>query len=130
MSLKGSLQTVALAEVLHLLADTAKSGELQVQGPRGDGRLWFETGSLAGFAVGACHEPADALFELLRIDEGEFSFDSEATRPADVVEPDWGHRQVAPELGGGPGPLRRVARYRRRCSVPRARRDARRGSSP
>jgi hypothetical protein len=98
VSLKGSLETIALAEVLHLLADTAKSGELHVQGVRGEGRLWFDAGALSGFSVGTSYEPADAVFELLRIDSGEFSFDSEAVRPDDVAQPELAHRDIGPEL--------------------------------
>ena len=86
MSLEGSLQTVALPEVLHLLSDTSKTGELLVRGDRGEGRLWFAGGRLTGFSVGRTEQPADALFDLLRTGEGRFSFDSDAARPDDARE--------------------------------------------
>jgi hypothetical protein len=81
VSLEGSLQTVALPEVLDLLADTSKDGELHVRGSNSDGRLWFEAGKLSGFAVGRTKHPVDALFDLLRVDNGEFVFDDGASRP-------------------------------------------------
>ena len=82
MSLQGSLNTVALPEVLHLLSDTSKSGELEVAGESAGGRLWFAAGKLAGFEVGRSEAPADALFELLRITSGTFSFDTAASVPS------------------------------------------------
>ncbi|HEY3810618.1 MAG TPA: DUF4388 domain-containing protein, partial [Acidimicrobiales bacterium] len=91
MSLEGSLETVALPEVLHLLADTSKSGELRVHGPRAEGRLWFDGGQLSGFEAGRCEQAVDALFELLRIDTGEFAFE------AGAGVPDHAHRPGSPE---------------------------------
>jgi hypothetical protein len=98
VSLKGSLETIALPEVLHLLADTRKSGELQVSGTREGGRLWFDSGLLSGFAVGSSPDPADALFQLLRIDSGEFSFDSDASMDEGAGVPDGGAQDVRPAL--------------------------------
>jgi hypothetical protein len=98
VSLKGSLETIALPEVLHLLADTRKSGELHVTGTREGGRLWFDAGLLSGFAVGSSPDPADALFQLLRIDSGEFSFDSDAARDEGAAVPDGGAQDVRPAL--------------------------------
>lgn len=78
MSLEGSLETVALPEVLQLLSDTSKTGELLVRGDRGDGRLWFAQGRLAGFQVARTEQSADALFDLLRNAGGRFSFEADA----------------------------------------------------
>lgn len=74
MSLKGSLQTVPLPEVLQFLSDTAKSGELHVCGTQGEGRLWFDTGRIAAFDTRGSTEPFEAVYELLRIGEGDFDF--------------------------------------------------------
>ena len=83
MSLQGSLDTFALPDVLLLLASTRKSGELHVAGSRAlsvtrqpdtEGRLWFDTGGLVGTDVVATSEPAEAVFELLRLNQGTFSF--------------------------------------------------------
>lgn len=85
MSLKGSLQTVALPEVLNFLSDNGKSGEFQVSGSHGDGRLWFAEGRISGFQAARAEKPFEAIFELLRIEDGEFTFDADAERPADAV---------------------------------------------
>ena len=70
MSLKGSLETFALPEVLNLLADTSKSGELRVRGSHAEGRIWFEEGSLSGFDVLDSAEASEAIFQLLRNEAG------------------------------------------------------------
>jgi hypothetical protein len=87
VSLEGSLQTVALPEVLHLLADNAKSGELRVTGSRAVGRLWFEAGELSGFQSGRCKHAIDALFDLLRMEHGDFTFQSGVVRPEEAGRP-------------------------------------------
>ncbi len=84
MSLEGSLETFALPEVLNLLSGTSKSGELRVHGARWAGRLWFDAGRLTGHEVGRCEDAVDALFDLLRIDAGEFSFETGVERPEGV----------------------------------------------
>ncbi len=98
MSLKGSLDTVALPEVLQLLVDTSKSGELYIRGTRPGGRLWFDTGALCGFEVGRSDEVADALFELLRVDSGEFSFHADAPRSQTAQVPANGREDIRPAL--------------------------------
>jgi hypothetical protein len=90
VSLEGSLQTVALPEVLDLLADTSKDGALRVSGGRWGGDLWFEAGKLTGFRVGRTTDPVDALFDLLRVEDGDFVFDAAATRPETAVRPEGG----------------------------------------
>jgi hypothetical protein len=84
VSLEGSLETVALPEVLQLLSDTSKTGELLVRGDRGEGRLWFGQGRLTGFHVARTEQAADALFDLLRNGEGRFSFEADAERPEEA----------------------------------------------
>jgi hypothetical protein len=76
-----------LPEVLHLLADTSKSGELRLNGPRATGRLWFESGELSGFESGHCEQAVDALFDLLRMNEGDFVFDADVEQPEDAQRP-------------------------------------------
>lgn len=105
MSLEGSLETVALPEVLQLLSDTSKTGELLVRGDRGEGRLWFAHGRLTGFSVGRAEQAADALFDLLRTGEGRFSFEADAGRPDDA------HR-VGSEEGDEVRPVLEVAQAR------------------
>ena len=99
MSLKGSLDTIALPEVLDLLADTGKSGELRVSGGRVyGGRVWFDAGLLSGFDVGSSPDPADARFQLLRVDTGEFSFYMDASMGEGARTPDGGVQEWCARL--------------------------------
>lgn len=75
MSLQGSLETFALPDVLVLLASTKKSGELRVQGGRGEGRVWVQDGEIVQTHFGGKDlSSLDTVFELLRISSGNFSF--------------------------------------------------------
>lgn len=81
MALQGTLDTFALPDVLRLLAATKKTGRLQIAGSHGEGSVSVTAGAIA--AVEAAHaphatEPRDALFELLRLQQGSFTFDAEA----------------------------------------------------
>ena len=92
MALQGTLDTFALPDVLRLLAATKKTGRLRITGGRGTGSIWASSGEIVG--VEATHAPhaddaVNALFELLRFQEGAFTFDAEATHddpspPTDV----------------------------------------------
>ncbi len=102
MSLQGSLDTFALPDVLVLLASTKKTGELHVAGNRSadparmpelQGRLWLDAGRLVGADVPRAAEAADAVFELLRLVEGTFSFGA-GTAPAP-----WAPAEIEPVLG-------------------------------
>jgi hypothetical protein len=91
VSLHGTLETFALPDVLALLAATKKSGELRVVGGKTDGRVWFDAGAVVGADVGRAVGYVDAVFELLRLDAGKFSFDADkaADAPAEPtsIEP-------------------------------------------
>jgi hypothetical protein len=82
VSLTGSLETFSLPDVLTLLASTAKTGELSVHGDRLTGRLWVAKGKLVGQDVARAETPTDAIFELLRLPAGTFSFDADGGAPA------------------------------------------------
>lgn len=93
MALQGTLDTFALPDVLRLLAATRKTGRLRITGEHGTGSAWVAGGELV--AVEAAHAPhatsaVDAMFELLRFEEGAFTFDADATHddpgPATDVE--------------------------------------------
>lgn len=93
MALQGTLDTFALPDVLHLLAATKKTGCLRLDGPRGSGTVHVAGGELVG--VAAAHAPLatevpDALFELLRFEEGAFVFDPDVAPEArgDVLDVD------------------------------------------
>lgn len=93
MSLEGTLETIALPDVLALLSVTAKTGELRIESRGGVGSVWFDAGRLAGFDVGTHTTAVDSLFGLLRLDEGHFKFYT-GTSPLHAVEP----QDVAPAL--------------------------------
>jgi hypothetical protein len=83
VSLQGSFETFALPDVLLLLSSTKKTGELRVVGGgQGvDGCLWVANGLLVRSDVGHSRTHADAVFELLRAGEGDFTFESDAVAP-------------------------------------------------
>ena len=93
MSLEGTLETIALPDVLALLSVTAKTGELRIESGGGVGSVWFDAGQLAGFDVGTTRTPVDALFTLLRLREGSFKFHTGTA----TVNP-LGPQDVAPVL--------------------------------
>lgn len=87
--LQGSLENFALDEVLGLLAGTSKTGHLEIAGNRGTGKLAFLEGRLVDgnasyMANGTDLE--DVMFELLRYDDGTFSFVGGDVSPSDGVE--------------------------------------------
>jgi len=93
VALQGTLDTFALPDVLRLLAATKKTGRLRITGGRGTGSVWVSAGEVE--VIEATHAPhatesIDALFELLRFEDGAFTFDAEATHenpgPATNVE--------------------------------------------
>jgi hypothetical protein len=94
VSLEGTLETVALPDVLALLSVTAKSGELRVESAKLAGSLWMDAGRISGFDVGNCASAVDALFALLRLGEGSFAFRGEGSVPVTTVVP----QDVAPVL--------------------------------
>jgi Domain of unknown function (DUF4388) len=91
VALQGTLDTFALPDVLRLLAATKKTGRLRITGSRGTGSVWVTIGEVA--ALEATHAPhateaVDALFELLRFEDGAFTFDAEATHDDPNPHPD------------------------------------------
>jgi hypothetical protein len=91
VSLEGTLETIALPDVLALLSVTAKSGELRVESGGGVGRVWLDAGRVSGFDVGNQRSTVDALFALLRLKDGSFKFHA-GSDPVNPVEP----QEVAP----------------------------------
>ncbi len=84
--LQGSLENFALDEVLGLLSSTAKTGQLDIKGDRGNGSLAFRQGRLVdgqasyeanGNGIG------DVMFELLRYSEGNFTFTAMDIEPTE-----------------------------------------------
>lgn len=90
MALQGTLETFSLPDVLRLLANTGKTGQLRLSGDRGTGSVWLSEGKIVRCeASGAPHaeEFVDVLFELLRFREGDFLFDTDGpTEAGEAVE--------------------------------------------
>lgn len=80
MSLRGSLETFELSDVLALVASTTKTGELEVSTDRGVGRLAFSGGKVVSADLEDVTAPVEVLARLLRAETGEFTFDA---RPVD-----------------------------------------------
>lgn len=94
MALQGSIDTFALDDVLRLVASTSKSGRLTLRGSTGEGELVVRDGYVLGGSVSTderTHAPHELVFELLRLDDGEFVFESydvddyAGAEPADVA---------------------------------------------
>lgn len=82
MSLQGTLETFALPDVLVLLSSTKKDGELRVNGGRTEGKVWLEKGQIVQSTVAGNEVKAvDAIFELLRLQEGTFVFENDSAAP-------------------------------------------------
>lgn len=78
MALQGTIDTFELTEVVRLLAAGSKTGVLRLDGNRGTGGVWVKDGKVTAVAVD--HAPhaedlAEAMFELLRFDDGSFTFE-------------------------------------------------------
>ncbi len=84
MSLQGTLDSFPLGDVLRLLASTNKTGRLRVDGARGSGAVWVDGGAVVAAEV----EPdrgvavAEVVFELLREEDGHFTFEADLTTSA------------------------------------------------
>jgi hypothetical protein len=84
LALQGSLDTFALPDVLRLLATTAKTGRLRVEGDRGQGSVWLRDGTVMAAAADRAVDDAPAeevLFELLRFEQGAFAFEADELSP-------------------------------------------------
>ena len=83
MSLQGAIETFAVADVLRLLADTNKSGQMTVSGSEKSGSIWVEAGHIyaADVSDSAVTDPAEVLFHLLRFASGTFTFEGDRKHP-------------------------------------------------
>jgi hypothetical protein len=91
VALQGTIETFALPDVMRLLASTKKTGCLRLDGSRGTGSVWVDSGQIvAGEATGAPHAdgPVEVVFEMLRFPDGDFVFDADlkAASPASPTE--------------------------------------------
>jgi Domain of unknown function (DUF4388) len=89
VALQGTIDTFEFTEVARLLATGGKTGALRLEGGRGSGTLWVADGKVVAVAVDhapLATDPAEAMFELLRFEEGSFTF-IPGDKPADPGEP-------------------------------------------
>lgn len=80
MALQGTLDTFSLPDVLRLLATTAKTGRLRIEGDRGRGSVWLSDGRIVDADAERAVEGTpteEVVFELLRFDAGSFAFDGD-----------------------------------------------------
>lgn len=78
MALHGDLDSFALPDVLRLLAGTGKTGRLAVTAEPTSGEVWLLDGDLVGGRIDTAphaSEPADVVFELIRLESGDFAFE-------------------------------------------------------
>lgn len=78
MALLGTLAEFNVDDILLLLAGTKKTGVLAVEGGRRAGRIWVDGGHLVGAELADQHDAATVVFELLRLVDGKFAFESGA----------------------------------------------------
>ena len=80
VALQGTIDSFPLVDVLSLLESSRKTGRLELVGDRGRGALYVDGGLLVAAEVhGApANGPTDAVWELLRFNDGSFEFASGA----------------------------------------------------
>jgi hypothetical protein len=81
MALSGTLTDFALDEVLRFIGSARKSGQLTVEQGARRGVVWLEEGKVAAAHLDEADEPAEVVFDLLRLDDGKFSFNADVDRP-------------------------------------------------
>ena len=62
MSLEGTLETIALPDVLALLSVTTKTGELRVESGEGGGSVWLDTGRVRQVTTSAGKKALSTLY--------------------------------------------------------------------
>ncbi|MGI9578113.1 MAG: DUF4388 domain-containing protein, partial [Microthrixaceae bacterium] len=85
VALQGTIDSFPLVDVLALLESSSKSGRLEVVGDRGRGILWVDGGQMVCAEVHGSTEvdAVDAVWELLRFNDGSFEF-TVGHEPADT----------------------------------------------
>lgn len=82
MALSGNLTDFALDEVLRFIGSAHKSGQLTVEHAGRQGLVWLDNGKVAAAKLDDADKPAEVVFDLLRLADGSFNFDAEATAPS------------------------------------------------
>ncbi len=87
MALQGTIDAFPLTDVLQLLATSAKSGKLALDGDRGRTEVWIERGDVVGTDSGTATTAENLVFELLRFGDGSFVFGDDSGSPKRSIDP-------------------------------------------
>lgn len=80
----GSLSEMALPDVIQVLCQGRKSGQLRIRSGSESGEVHFHDGAVVN-ALFASHRAEEALYEMLRLVEGDFTFDPTFKASARVI---------------------------------------------
>ncbi|MGB5697530.1 MAG: HD domain-containing phosphohydrolase [Polyangiales bacterium] len=80
----GSLQEMALPDVIQILANGRKSGRLKVRSGTLHGEMMFQNGSIHDATFGDLGG-AEAVYAILRLTEGDFALEPDTTVVEDVI---------------------------------------------
>jgi response regulator RpfG family c-di-GMP phosphodiesterase len=80
----GSLQEMALPDMIQILANGRKSGRLKVSSGTLQGELMFQGGSIHDARFGDL-AGAEAVYQILRLMEGDFALEPDTTLVEDVI---------------------------------------------
>ena len=81
----GNLEDFNLIEVLDSLCNNRKSGQLTIQSDQSEGEIYFEDGE-AVHAVFQSFKGREAVFAMLALQSGQFSFDTNARATTTSIE--------------------------------------------
>ncbi len=80
----GSLQEMALPDLIQMIANGRKNGILRVRNGASQGELMFQDGSIHDARFGELSR-AEAVYELLRLTDGDFTLEPQTTPVQDVI---------------------------------------------
>lgn len=80
----GSLQEMALPDLIQMIANGRKNGILKVRNGASQGELMFQDGSIHDARFGELSR-AEAVYELLRLTDGDFTLEPQTTPVQDVI---------------------------------------------
>jgi len=81
----GSLREMNLPDMVQILYQGRKSGNLRIRAREGTGEIHFAEGNVVNALWGEARGEA-AFFEMLKLADGEFSLDPSFAAPARVIQ--------------------------------------------
>lgn len=78
--LSGSLKDMGLPEVVQVLGQGRKTGQLRVSSSAGSGEMHFDAGNIV-HAVFGKHRAGDGFYAMLLLKDGDFAFDPNVKAP-------------------------------------------------